>query len=229
MKPRTIVLLACLAPACACAPSNEPLRQDEFLVDGIRVMVPPPPGMTRARRGEGLRSGQPHAAPIAEFQANELVGATAILPGGLRADSVRHRERLELVGASWRARRAEPPSSLEHEARARLAAIAAGHADSADWHPVALQRSLLLDVEQLGPDAILRLDAFGAGPDERTTAWGIEALVLVRGRLLHLRCYDHRGGTLSGADSLRGTAREWVSRLRTANLGGIRRGRIRRG
>ena len=65
------------------------------------------------------------------------------------------------------------------------------------------------------------------GPGDALT-WEIDALVLVRGRLLQLQCFDHGDVPLAVVPALRATTLGWVDRVRAANREPSRgHGRIR--
>jgi hypothetical protein len=233
MSRRAAVLAIALGAACACTRAPGPLPQDEFLADGERVVVPPPPGMLRLQRNEGRGSGHSDFAEIAAFGLEEAGSrpdgrhALALLPSHLARDPKRHRERFELVRASWLAREQEESSAIEREARARLAALDAGRADSADWQPHGETRTLVLGLPLADSDAVARLTADMPDAPDRPLVWEIDAFVLVRGRLLQFQCYDARGATLAAVPALRATARGWVGRVRAANRGAAhRKGRI---
>ena len=233
MNRRTAVLAMALGTACACTPSPAPLPQDEFLADGVLVMVPPPPGMQRLQRNEGRGSGQADFMEIAMFAADdagERPGgrlARTLLPSRLSGDAKRYRERFELVRASWLARERETPSAMELEARARLAALDAGRADSARWQPHGETRTLVLGVPLADSDAVARLTADMPDAPGLPLVWEIDAFLLVRGRLLQFQVIDPSDAPLSAVPALRATARGWVDGVRAANVGrGARRGRI---
>jgi hypothetical protein len=216
-----------LLVASACAPARAPLPQDEFLADGIRLRVPPPPGFMRSERGEGIGRSHPSELPIAFFRDGRGITAYVGLPGGLSRDSTSHRERLEVVRNSWLARWLEEPTALEREARARLAALAAGHGDSADWRPGTFDRMAVLAVVIHEWDSILRANASTAS-NGAGTIWQADAFVLVRGRLLHLSCEDRTGGTLRRLDLVCAITSVWIDRVVAANRPGARHGRIGR-
>jgi hypothetical protein len=235
MNRRAALLAFALGAACACActPAPAPLPQDEFLADGVLVMVPPPPEMQRLQRNEGRGSGHADFMEIATFgadDAGERPGgrlARTLLPSRLSRDPKRHRERLELVRASWLAREQEPPSAMELEARARLAALDAGRADSARWQPRGETRTLVLGVPLADSDAVARLTADMPDAPGLPLVWEIDAFLLVRGRLLQLQVVDLSGAPLAAVPLLRATALGWVDRVRAANRGALhRRGQI---
>jgi hypothetical protein len=233
MNRRAAVLAMALGAACACTPSPGPLPQDEFLADGVLVMVPPPPGMLRLQRTEGRGSGHSDFAEIAAFGVDDEGSrpdarrGLLLLPSHLSRDPRQHRERFELVRASWLAREQEPASAIERETRARLAALDAGHADSARWQPRGETRTLVLGLPLADSDAVARLTADMPDAPGQPVVWEIDAFLLVRGRLLQFQCYDAGGAQLAAVPELRETAIGWVSRVRTANAGeSRRRGRI---
>ena len=132
--------------------------------------------------------------------------------------------------ASWLAREREEPSALEREARARLMALDAGHADSADWRPQGDSRTLVLGLPLADSDAVARLTADMPDAATQPLIWEIDVFVLARGRVLQLQCYDVSGAPLSAVPALRATALGWVERVRAANRGELhRRGRIAAG
>lgn len=230
MKRRLGVAVVSLAVAfmAACAPSREPLPQDEFLADGVRVRIPPPSGLMRMTREEGTGKTHPHEFSIAQFRRGNQVFAMASLPGHLKSDSAQHLERLETIRMSWTARWLEPPAAVEREGRARLEALYAGHKDSADWRPEAPERAAMLAVRIHEEDAILRANAVRAA-DRAATVWQVDAFVFVRGRVLHLFCEDRSGGTLLDLETLRLMTLVWIAQIREANRPGARHGRIHRG
>ena len=215
-----------VAVVSACAPSGGTLPQDQFLADGVLLFVPPPPGMTRMDRGEGVPRPHARELSLALFRGEPGTYAVASLPGGIPRDPARHRERLEVVRESWRGRWLETVEGDEREARSRLAALRAGHEDSADWRPATLARMAVVAVDLDQPDAILRANALEGARD--TTAWQVDAFILVHGRIVHLFCEDRSGGTLRRLDALRASASAWIGRVREANRAGARHGRVRR-
>ena len=217
-----------VALATACVPSREPLPQDQFLADGVLLTVPPPPGMRRLARGEGIPISHPRELPLANFQGEPGAYAIASLPGQIPRDPERHRERLEILRESWRGRWLESPDSIERESRARLAALRTGNVDSADWQPVVQGRMAVVAVDLDPPDAILRANA-AEGSSVPGTRWQVDGFILVRGRVVHLYCVDLRGGSLRQLDAMRATTAAWIARVREANRAGARRGRVRRG
>ena len=233
MNRRVVAAAMALGLACACARAPGPLRQDEFLADGVRVEVPPPPGMPRPQWTEGRGSGHADFAEIAVFGGDEAGPradgrrALLLLPSHLARDPKRHRERFELVRASWLAREQEPASAIEREARARLAALDAGHADSARWQPRGETRTLVLGLPLTDRDAVARLTADMPDRPDQPLVWEIDAFLLVRGRLLQLQCYDVSGAGIVAVPALRETAIGWVNQVRAANAGETRhRGRF---
>jgi hypothetical protein len=189
--------------------------------------------MERLQRTEGRGSGHSDFAEIAAFGGDDEGShadgrrALLLLPSHLSRESRRHRERFELVRASWLAREQEPASAIERETRARLAALDAGHADSARWQPHGETRTLVLGLPLAADDAVARLTADMPDAPGQPLVWEIDAFLLVRGRLLQLQCYDVSDAPLAAVPALRGTAIGWVNRVRTANAGESRhRGRI---